>query len=319
MQDVAAENQKIFICCGSSTPDLCGQVAKDYDTYKYFFRGTPFNSTFLVGTDFLMLEMVGNMLKEELGIEGNLRVAIIAEKLVWADPMVLIAQARLPTMGMDVVGTWRPSDTATDVTAELTAIAAEDPHIIFTTFSGPVGVTYAKQWGELEIPACSVGINVEAQKLGFWEATGGKANYEMTLNTYARGVKLTEKTISFVEAFVEKTGEIPTYTAGTYDTILNLVNIVEEQQTLDADTLIPYIEATDFVGTSGRVTYFPNDARPPAYPHDLVWGAGYLTGIATQWQDGELKCVWPWDWEGITYEGTVQYQIPPRVIEKFGQ
>ena len=66
MQDVAVENQKIFICCGSSTPELCEQVAKDYDTYKYFFRGTPFNSVYLVGTDFLMLEMVGNMLKEEL-------------------------------------------------------------------------------------------------------------------------------------------------------------------------------------------------------------------------------------------------------------
>lgn len=316
MQDVAMDYHKIFIICGASTIDLCKRVADDYDRYKYTFRGTPYNSYFLVSSDFLMLGMVGAILKQELNIGGNLKAAIIAEKLVWADPMVAIAEAKLPAMGIDVVGTWRPSDTATDVTAELTAIAEKEPHIIFTTFSGPVGITYAKQWGELEIPACSVGINVESQKSGFWEATGGKANHEMTLNTYARA-KITDKTIPFYDAFVEETGEFPTYCAATYDAILNLVGHIEDAQTIDADALIPYMEKTDFISTSGRLTYYPNDSDCPQCPHDLVWGPGYLTGVGTQWQDGELKCVWPVDWEGVTYEGTVPYVIPQRVIDKF--
>ena len=37
--------------------------------------------------------------------------------------------------------------------------------------------------------------------------------------------------------------------------------------------------------------------------------------MGTQWQDGELKCVWPYDWQGITYPGTVKYQLPPWVEE----
>ena len=161
------------------------------------------------------------MLKDTLGMppQQKLKVAIIAEKLIWAEPMVAIAEGKLPTMGMDVVGTWRPSDTATDVTAELSAIAEKEPHIIFTTFSGPVGITYAKQWGELEIPACSSGINVEAQKLDFWESTGGKGNYDTTLNTYALGVATNDLTVPFVNSFYEETGELPTYCVDTYAAI----------------------------------------------------------------------------------------------------
>lgn len=327
MQDVAMEYKKIFIDCGAATMALCQNVADDYGRYKYFFRGTPINEVFLVTSDFKMLQMVAAMLKQELGITGNLKAAIIAEKLTWADPMVSIAQAKLPAMGIDVTGVWRPSDMATDVNAELTAIAATEPHIIFTIFSGPVGVTYAKQFGELQIPACSVGIVVEAQKKGFWQATGGKGNYILTLNIYAKGVAITDKSIPFFDKFEKKTGEYPTYCAGTYDAIVNMKRVIEEAQSLDPDVLVPYIEKTDLVGTGGRYAYYEMEgAEPPKVPHDLVYGIGYLTAIGTQWQDGKLKCVWPkkeygeiddyGSW-GFEYPGTVPYKIPPNVIAKF--
>ena len=74
-------------------------------------------------------------------------------------------------MGMEVVGVWRPSEKATDVTAELSAIQRSEAHMIFTIFSASVGITFASQAGELKIPAVQVGINVEAQKDGFWQAT----------------------------------------------------------------------------------------------------------------------------------------------------
>lgn len=327
MQDVAMDYKKIFIDCGAATMALCQKVMDNYDRYKYFFKGTPINEVFLVTSDFKILGMVAAMLKQELGITGKLKAAIIAEKLTWADPMVAIAQAKLPAMGMEVTGTWRPSDTATDVNAELTAIAATEPHIIFTTLSGPVGVTYAKQFGELQIPACSVGILVEAQKQGFLEATGGKGNYQTTLNVYAKGVAITDKTVPFYDKFVKETGQFPTYSAGTYDAILNMKGVIEEAQSLDPDVLVPYMEKTDFISTGGRMTYYPVEgAEPPKVPHDLVYGPGYFTAIATQWQDGELKCVWPkkeygdvddyGDWK-FEYPGTVPYKIPPNVIAKF--
>ena len=44
--------------------ELCLRVAKDYNKYKYFFRGTPFNSTFLGQTSFIHLGTVGAILKK---------------------------------------------------------------------------------------------------------------------------------------------------------------------------------------------------------------------------------------------------------------
>jgi branched-chain amino acid transport system substrate-binding protein len=327
MSDVAMEYKKIFLNVGAATAALQARVADDYDTYKYFFKITPYNEIFLVTSDFKMLSMVAEILKRDFGIVKP-RVAIIAEKLEWAEAMVALAQARLPGMGMEVVGVWRPSDTATDVTAELTAIAAKEPHIIFTTFSGPVGITYAKQRGELEIPAVSVGINVEAQKKGFWDATGGKGNYEFVLNTYAKGVAMTDRTIPFFDEFESRTGEFPTYTAATYDALLAMKENIEKAGTLDSDALVPVIEQSVFSGTAGTTKYYPLDspACPPMCPHDIMYGPGYQTGVGTQWQDGELKGVWPkkeygavdtfGDWR-FEYPGTVAMKIAPEAVDKF--
>ena len=311
MQEVAMDNETIFIGCGAATKELCSTVGDDYDRYKYWFRATPINNFYLVTVDFLLLGVVAEELKAECGIETP-KVAILAEKLEWADAMVSLAEAKLPSMGMEVVGTWRPSDTATEVTAELTAIEAAGANIIFTTISGPVGIPYAKQWGELEVPAASVGINVEAQKEGFWEATDGYGEYEMTLNTYAR-VEITDQTIPFIDRFVEATGELPTYNAGTYEALYLLKDAVEAAGTLDSDAVVTELEKADRVGTAGRIVFDES--------HDVVWGAGYVTGLGVQWQEGEMECVWPpldGSWEGVVYEGTVEYVLPPWVLEAWG-
>jgi len=307
MQMIAMDYKKIFLGCGAAHPELCGRVAKDYNNYKYWFRVTPINSMFLAKVDFILLGMVAKIMGMELGITQP-KVAIVAEKAVWVEPIVAAAKANLPKMGMEVVGEWRPSATATDVTAELSAINAAGAHIIFTTISGPLGISYAKKWGELKIPAASVGINVESQKKGFWEATGGMGNYDMSINTYAR-VEITPATIPFYDKFAAKVGEFPTYNAGTNDAIKILSAAIERAGTLDAEKVVAELEKTDFSGAPGRIVFTKE--------HDVTWGPGYVTGTGTQWQDGKLMCVWPVNWEGVTYKGAVKYKIPPWVVEKW--
>jgi len=307
MQDVAMDNKTIFIGCGAAHPKLCGRVKADYDRYKYWFRVTPINSRYLVKVDFILLGMVAKIMATELKIP-KLKVAIVAEKAVWCDPIVGIAQKNLPKMGMEVVGVWRPSPVATDVTAELSAIQSSGAHIIFTSFSSSVGITFAKQWGELKIPAAAVGINVEAQKDGFWAATGGKGNYTLTINTYAR-VKITDKTIDFFDTYRKKFKEAPNYTAGTYDAVMILADAITKAGSLDPDKLVPVIEKTDRTGAPGRMVFDQT--------HDITWGPGYVTGVGTQWQNGKNMCVWPLNWNTITYEGAVPYQLPPWVVSHY--
>ena len=361
MQEVAMEYGKIFIGCGASTDELCTRVGTNYDKYKYWFRVTPLRSTVLAGVDFMLVGHVGTKVVENLGIEKP-KVAVLAEEATWADAIVEAATEKvyvpgftglLPVLGyvqlgpsMEVVGIWRPSDTATDVTSELADIQDKGAHIIFTTLSGPVGIPYGKQWGELEIPAASVGINVEAQKRGFWDATGGMGNYEMTMNTYAR-VEITPATIPFYDNFVGRFGEYPTYNAGTYEATYLLAESITRADTLDADALVIQLEKVgttdenqiyrpnlkDGVGTAGKLLFNEN--------HDVTWAAddnyihrvlgpinpkaihmglrmqglpGLVTAIGTQWRDGELKCVWPDNHPLFgTYPGTVSYELPPRM------
>jgi branched-chain amino acid transport system substrate-binding protein len=269
----------------------------------------------------MTLGLAGAIMQQGLGLEGPLKVAILAEQAEWADAMVAAYQAYVPAMlGMEVVGTWRPSATATDLNAELTAIEDSGAHLILTILSGPVGIPYARQLGELEIPAASVGINVEAQKDGFWDATEGYGNYETTLNTYAEGIALTSKTVAFVDEFIDRFGQTPTYNAGTYDAIYLLKEVIESVGTLDNDAIIDELEDVDYEGAGGRIVFMGTDTSTP---HDLTYGPGYVTGIATQWQDGEMKAVWPNlgvdEWEDITYEGVVMWQIPDRVIAYYTQ
>ncbi|RJQ73324.1 MAG: ABC transporter substrate-binding protein [Desulfobacteraceae bacterium] len=321
MQDIAMEYKKIFIGCGAAHPELCTRVAQNYDTYKYFFRGTPFNSSFLVKTSFLHLKFVGDILKSQLNIP-NLKVAIVAEKAMWADPMVAACEGFLPKIGMEVAGVWRPSPVATDVTAELSAIQRSGAQMIFTIFSSSVGIPFARQAGELKIPAVQVGINVEGQKDGFWEATQGKGEYILTMNTYCQGVEYNELTKPFVDTYVQKFKETPTYTADTYAAIVySLVPAIEQAGTLDADKLVKVMEDDVHKVPSGVVKYLKDEQGRQL--HDLTWGPGYLTSLGVQWQAGKPVGVWPNKWKAsaeapeISYKGIQDYKIPPWVIEAY--
>jgi branched-chain amino acid transport system substrate-binding protein len=226
------------------------------------------------------------------------KVAIVAEKAVWTEGIVKALQANLPKMKMDVVGTWQPSAIATDVTAELAAIERTNADIVFTLLSGPVGISLGRQMGERSMKAVAFGINVEGQKDEFWQASAGKANYVATLDTFSE-VEMTPKTISFVRAFKQRYGKAPTYNAATYDAIMILKTVIEQEKTMDADKLVPAIEKMEHVGAAGTDTW---DKR-----HDLVWAVGKTAGIAVQWQDGKKVPFWP-----PQVKGMQPYKMPAR-------
>lgn len=321
MTEVAADYRTIFLIAGAADDGLLkGRVDKDYERYKYLFRVTPVRSTSLARVSFILLGEVMDAFRHELGI-AEPRVAVIAEQAAWANQVValveLMANAPLPFgLGGKHVGTWRPSALATSVAAELSAIERAGAHIVFTVFSGPVGVVFGRDWGRLQIPVAPVGINVEAQAQGWLTATGGFGAYMATVGIYAEGVAVTEKTLPFMAGFRTKFGQIPLYTAGTYDAIYILADAIRRAGSLQADAVIQALEATDYVSTLGRVAF---DEL-----HDSIWGPGYVTGLGVQWQDGTKRGFWPRQWRPdptaqpdlvVGYPGTVPYQIPPWVAD----
>ncbi|HTO98877.1 MAG TPA: ABC transporter substrate-binding protein [Myxococcales bacterium] len=289
MQEVAMDNKKLFLGCGAADAKLGANVEKDYNRYKYWFRIAPLNSPGLGRTLFAVLGAIAGQIRADLKKETP-KVAILAEKVIWTEAIVKAAQANLPKMKMEVVGTWQPSPTATDVTAELAAIDRAGADMVFTVLSGPVGIVVGRQMGERKTRAVAFGINVEAQKEGFWQATAGKGNYVATLDTYAE-VEMTPKMIPFVKAFKARFGKLPTYNAGTYDAVDLIKVAVEKAGTLDADKLVPILEQEKYVGTGAYLEFDKT--------HDPVWGIGKDTGIAVQWQNGKKVPFWPPDVKGM--------------------
>ena len=289
MQEVAMDNKKLFLGAGAADAKLGANVEKDYERYKYWFRVSPLNAPGLARTIFAVLNDLAGQIRTDLKKESP-KVAILAEKVIWTEAIVKAAQANLPKMKMEVVGLWQPSPTATDVTAELAAIDRAGADIVFTALSGPVGIVVGRQMGERNMKAIAFGINVEAQKDGFWQATASKGNYVATLDTYAE-VEMSPKTVPFVKAFKQRFNKNPTYNAGTYDAIMILKEVMEKAGTKDPDKLVPVLEQTTFVGAGGTIKFDKT--------HDPTWGLGMITGIAVQWQDGQKVPFWPGPVKGM--------------------
>ena len=283
MQEIAMDYKKLFLGAGAAHSKLGINVEQNYDRYKYWFRVTPTKSPDLFRSLMAVLNSIGDQIRQTLKKEQP-KVALVAEKTVWTEPILKGLQATLPKMKMEVVGTWQPSALATDVTAELSAIERAEADIVFTLLSGPVGISLGRQMGERNMKAVAFGINVEGQKDEFWAATAGKGNYVATLDTYAE-VEITPKTIPFVRAFKERYKKSPTYNAATYDAIMVLRAAMEQAGTTDADKLVPVLEKMEHVGTGATASW---DKR-----HDLIWAVGRTAGIGVQWQDGKKVPFWP--------------------------
>jgi branched-chain amino acid transport system substrate-binding protein len=285
-REMAIYVQKIFMDCGAATGSLQYSVVEDYDRYKYWFKSSPYNEWFLVTSLYKMTTTIGQVLKatlEEYGDavaedyrvpeDGKLRVAMLMEDGAWCAGLVTSAQHYLPILGFTVVGTWLVSATATDISTELSQIAAAKPHIIFTSFAGSVDAVYSKQRLELGISSMTIGIDVPGQQKSHWADTEGKCNGEIMLDTWAEGLQNTAKTTAFFNAFAAKTGAYPQYPAGTYDAIYRLTeateavsaahgwnDIADVVDPANIDALIQYLETSSRVGTDYRTAYYPMPA-----------------------------------------------------------
>ena len=237
----------------AGTPYI-GQAGSD--GYEYIFRATPFNDGFLLNNTMMMNVMVANRIATIIGANATNKVkfAVLSESLDWANVLTeknryLIGTVaglyglpwELATGGNNGTGVWRVTDNPsslvmTDVLNEITTSGA---HIIVTVLSGPVGVTFGKLKGSLEVPAMVVGINVEGQSPAYWANTQyapGKygADGEIGLGTFAPGVEQTTLTADFIARYQAHCGLFPIYTASSYDAVwtiakaLDAVNVIEE-------------------------------------------------------------------------------------------
>ena len=135
------------------------------------------------------------------------------------------------------------------------------------------------------------GIASQATNSTFWKDTNGATEGVLYFGVSAPGVAVTEKTLPFVDAFVKKYGNTPSYAGYTaYDDVYMIADAVKRAGSTEGEKLVSAMEATDYVGTIGRVQFLP---KGDPHVHGLRIGQGFISGLMEQWQDGQQVTVWP--------------------------
>lgn len=257
---------KLFINCGAATEELQQSVVQDYDSYKPWFKGTPPNELFLSTS---ITKLIGAIVGAVQAATGNTtyapKIAYMPENAAWTMLSRTLTVGRLGPSGRNwLVGPapymWLPNPLATvsEMNTLLEQMATYNPDIILTVMSGPCGTTFANRVGAYMPNVLTMGINVDAQR-GEFPDVAAYAKGMIFLDSWAPGVQYSAKTAPFVSAFEAEYGEVPIYTAATYDAILTLVEAIEDTDSLETDDIIVWMEDLDNAreGTSGTSAYYP--------------------------------------------------------------
>lgn len=301
--DVAARKKKLMFGCNPAHYELCNRVRDNYSKYKYYFDNTLWDDEYAVNASGIV-EILQKAVQKELGIQ-EVRIALVAEKNMWADGLLKAWEPFIIRLGMKKVGAWRPSPLASDLTAELTAVKALRPHVI--GFIGSVSpIPISKGWTDLKFPALLFAHTCNASKEHSWIPSKGTVNYASGQGFMP--VPITPNSIPFWNNFRDRYKQDPGHLAVMlYEQVYAFKEAVEKAATVDSDALVPDLEKVKFLGVLGPFAY--NEIHHRWFNRR---GGGLV--ICMQWVNGKPNLIWPKMWEGQTLP-TADYVLPPWVVE----
>jgi branched-chain amino acid transport system substrate-binding protein len=275
-----------FITPGAASNLISKAVHDDYDHYKYTFHGW-LTSAFIAQAicDYTKDMLVGPM---------HMKTAVVmSEDAAWTTPLDASYQECLPQAGLKVLDHIRFNPDTSDFTPIFHQIEDAHPDVIITGISH-VGVQPTVQWHDQQVPIAMVGQSSQATTSTFWKDTNGAAEGVITDTAAAPDVALSPSTIPFAEAYIKQHGVTPAYDGyASYDMVHVIAEAIDRAGgSTDAEKLVTALEATDHVGTMGRIQFYGRDNQ---CTHAWKYGPGLVTTIAVQWQSGKQICVWPTD------------------------
>jgi branched-chain amino acid transport system substrate-binding protein len=273
----------VMVTPGAASDVITQNIAKDYDNLKYTFHG------YLTSTS--LSDSVCAAAKDLLVGQLHMKTAVVmSEDAAWTTPLDAEYVNCLPKIGLNVIDHIRVSPDTTDFTPIFNKIEGEKPDVMITGISH-VGVQPTVQWKQQEVPIPMFGISSQATNSSFWNDTNGAVEGVLYQAVSGPDVAVTPKTLPFVKAFKAKYGNFPSYCGYTaYDEVYYLADAFKRAGSTDSDKLVTALEATDYVGTIGRVQFKGKDSPNP---HALKVGDGTITGLMLQWQDGKQTNLWP--------------------------
>src|SRR6516164_6356468 len=279
----AARLKTPFITPGAASNEISKSVHADYEKNKYTFHGYLTSAALALS--------VCDAAKELLVDQKHMKTAVImSEDAAWTKPLDVGYEECLPKIGLKVLDHIRFSPDTTDFTPIFNKIEAAKPDVMITGISH-VGVQPTVQWKNQQVPIPMFGISSQATNSTFWKDTNGATEGVLYQAVSGPGVAVTPKTLPFVDAFQKKYGNTPSYCGYTaYDDVYIIADAVKRAGSLNSDKLVDAMEKTDTVGTIGRIQFLP---KGDPHVHGLKTGAGFITGLMLQWQNGVQVNMWP--------------------------
>jgi branched-chain amino acid transport system substrate-binding protein len=302
-QDLASQHKTIMFGGVDPADELTQRVLDDYDNYKYFFR---------VG--------IPNATSANDGVTESIRVlrnytGFNKVAFVYQDPFGNMADGiagytdTLLGYGFEVVYTANvPLDTV-DFSSYFAQAEAAGAEILYPLIVTPAAVSFVKEYYDRQSPMVMWGLISLASQSNFWEVTEGKCEY-VSANTYPTvvGYPLTNKTVLFGEAYMERWNEPPPGGA-IYDLVRYILpDALKRAGTTETEAVIKALETTSVETSLARRFVFTSS-------HDITIGAAgpnrpgedYYLVCVFQWQNGKLVPVYP---EEIKEEASVTYALP---------
>ena len=269
---------------GAASDEISKRIHGDYEHLKYNFHGY-LASAFLAQSvcDAAKDLLTNSKLKMKTAV-------IMSEDAAWTGPLDAGYMACLPKIGLTVLDHIRLSPDTTDFTPIFNGIEGKKPDVIVTGISH-VGVQPTVQWANQQVPIPMFGISSQATSSTFWKDTNGATEGVVLQLAAVDTVASTPKTQPFAAAYMKKYGITPAYSGYTaYDDVFIIADAVRRAGGTDPDKMVTALEATDYVGTVGRVQFFGKD---DPFTHALKYGKDFVSGLVVQWQDGKQVAVWP--------------------------
>jgi branched-chain amino acid transport system substrate-binding protein len=279
----AARLKTLLITPGAASDVITQNIAKDYDNNKYTFHGYLTSG----GLAILTCDAAKDLLVTGKGMKS---AVIMTEDAAWTKPLTDGYVKCLPEIGLQVLDNIRFSPDTTDFTPIFNRIEAAKPDVIITGISH-VGTQPTVQWKNQQVPIPMLGVASQATNSSFWKDTNGATEGVLYQGVSGPDVATTSKTLPFVKAFQAKFGNFPSYAGYTaYDEVFMITDAIKRAGSTDSDKLVEAMEKTDYESTIGRVQFLP---KGDPHVHGLRIGAGYITGLMLQWQDGKQTNLWP--------------------------
>ncbi|HLY58196.1 MAG TPA: ABC transporter substrate-binding protein [Stellaceae bacterium] len=279
----AARLKTVMITPGASSDAITENIAKDYEQNRYTFHG--------YWTSTASAQRVCDNAKQLLVDPFKMTSAVIfSEDAAWTKPLDEALLTCLPHIGLKVLDHIRFSPDTTDFTPIFNKIEGLQPDVIITGISH-VGVQPTVQWKNQQVPIPMFGLSVQATNSDFWQDTNGAADGVIYGAIAGPEVAITPKTVPFVEAFQKRSGHVPSNAGfNAYDEVYYLADAIHRVGSTDSDELVTALEATDYIGTIGRLQFLP---KGDPHVHGIRVGTGFVTGLMLQWQNGKQVALWP--------------------------